>query len=132
MNCSLRIASPLAISDDLLDTDWFVHDTFWSFSLCSVLLGTRETDRHKKKKFHGQSCLYQGLQASLTKIILFPPILTSDCVNYALKRRYFDLFEKKLFSLVYFLLKFKVRVLSAILSPILIFFLFCVLKLKHN
>lgn len=31
VNCSLRIASPLAISDDLLDTDWFVHDTFLVF-----------------------------------------------------------------------------------------------------
>lgn len=85
VNFSLRIASPLAILDDLLDTDWFGHDSFWSFSLCSVLVGKRETDRHKKEKFYGQSCLYQGLQASLTKIILFSPILTSDCVNYALK-----------------------------------------------
>lgn len=85
VNFSLRIASPLAILDDLLDTDWFGHDSFWSLSLCSVLVGKRETDRHKKEKFYGQSCLYQGLQASLTKIILYSPILTSDCVNYALK-----------------------------------------------
>lgn len=73
VNFSLRIASPLAISDDLLDTDWFVHDAFWSFSLCSVLLGKWETDRHKKEKFYGQSCLYHGLQANLTKNLTFSP-----------------------------------------------------------